>query len=69
MSIERAALLMLRCSLTDAKQPRGHLTEHDTRTYLVWSGLLERALRQLGLKPSKTGLPATSWARAKNGIG
>ena len=48
--IDRAAWLSLRIALLDAKILDGSFTEHDSRTYLAWSGHLSRLMRDLGLK-------------------
>jgi len=49
--IEQAAQLTLRIATMDRKfAETGEQTEHDSRTYLAWSGALTRLLRQLGLK-------------------
>lgn len=47
--IERAAQLSLRVAMMDRKfAETGVQTEHDTRTYLAWSGHLARVMRVLG---------------------
>ncbi len=52
--IERAVQLSLRIAMMDRKfAEQGVQTEHDSRTYLAWSGSLSRALRDLGLKAAK----------------
>lgn len=51
--IDRAAWLSLRIALLDAKILDGSFTEHDSRTYLAWSGHLSRLMRDLGLKGAK----------------
>jgi hypothetical protein len=49
--IERAVQLTLRIAAMDRKFAEdGKMTEHDTRTYLAWSGSLSRAVRDLGIK-------------------
>ncbi len=49
--IERAVQLTLRLAIMDTKfGETGVQTEHDSRTYLAWSGSLSRAMRDLGLK-------------------
>ena len=49
--VERAVQLTLRIATMDRKfAETGVQTEHDSRTYLAWSGSLSRALRDLGLK-------------------
>ncbi len=50
--IERACWLQLRCAMLDAKLAEGSFTEHDSRTYLAWSGALGRTLARLGLQPA-----------------
>jgi hypothetical protein len=54
--IERACWLSLRIAQLDAKIAEGGegMTEHDSKTYLAWSGTLTRLLKSLGTK----GVPA-----------
>ena len=56
--IERAAWLSLHVAQLDAKMAdNGSMTEHDSRTYLAWSGALSRTLRDLGMKGASTPAP------------
>jgi hypothetical protein len=53
--IERAVNLQLRIATMDRKfAETGEMTEHDTRTYLAWTGSLSRLCRDLGLKPGSS---------------
>jgi hypothetical protein len=56
--IERAVQLSLRVAIMDRKfADAGEMTEHDTKTYLAWSGHLARVLRDLG--PPASARPPT----------
>ena len=53
-TIERAVQLTLRVATMDRKfAETGEQTEHDSRTYLAWSGSLSRVLRDLGMKAAQ----------------
>jgi hypothetical protein len=56
--IERAAMLTLHVAMLDARMLKtGSMSEHDSKTYLAWSGSLSRALRDLGLKGAAAAPP------------
>ena len=56
--IERAAQLSLQCVIMDRRTAKGWImSEHDSRTYLAWSGHLSRVLAQLGTAPTRARAP------------
>jgi hypothetical protein len=66
--IERAANLQLRIATMDRKfSETGEMTEHDTRTYLAWTGSLSRLLRDLGLKGTPPKPPTVAEVMARGG--
>ena len=67
MLIEQAVQLRLRMALMDEKFAiTGEQTEHDSRTYLAWSGSLARLLRHLGMKGPEPEAPNLAVIRAKH---
>ena len=63
--IERACWLRLRCAMLDAKLAEGSFTDHDSRTYLAWTGALSRLLARLGLQSSAAKAPSLAEVMAE----
>ena len=67
MLIEQVVQLRLRMALMDEKFAKtGEQTQHDSATYLAWSGSLARLLRNLGMKGLEPKAPTLAELRAKH---
>jgi hypothetical protein len=71
LRIDRAVQLIVRMAAMDRKFVETEVqTEHDSRTYLAWTGRLLRILRDLGLEAAAVPPPTLAgidWSRSQGG--